>query len=138
MLAEFRRAFVVPEEVDVRRLIRILRSFDFIVKIDPLAVAPRDDLKTAVVPVGIVQIVGEEDLLRPRGQTDRVIPVHPVVVPVESRSTRRFGEQDKSTVGLEIVQSHGQQRVRGRLPVDQSVDELVVVTPQVQIRSLIL
>ena len=60
------------------------------------------------------------------------------MVPVESRSTRGFGKQDEASVGLEIVQSHRQERVNGRLPVDQSIDELAVLAPQVQIRSLIL
>ena len=55
MLPKLHRAFIVLEEVDVRCLIRILlRSFELIVEIDPLAVASRDDLKTAVVPEGIV------------------------------------------------------------------------------------
>lgn len=55
MLPKLRRAFIVREEMDVRCLIRILlRSFELIVEIDPLAVASRDDLKTAVVPEGIV------------------------------------------------------------------------------------
>ena len=91
-----------------------------------LQVRPGDHLEAAVLDRGVGQVVRQEHDLRPRGAAERVVPLHPVLVPVEGRLPGILGQDDDSPGALEVAEAELLQHpARGR-PLEQPPYHLVV------------
>ena len=121
---------------DVARTL-FVRGDQLIMQQDTLAVRAGDNLEAAVLDTGVAEIVGDEYLLRPGRDADRVLPTPPVLVPVERRFARVFGQDDDAAGALEVAESHIFERLPRRLPFQKSPDDVVLLTAYIDVLALV-
>ena len=94
----------------------LMSSHQLIVERHPFQMGARYNLQTAVFYSGFFQVIRKENRLWPRGTTKWVVPLTLVLVPVEGRRIRLFGQDNQPTAVLEIAKSHLFQGLAGWLP----------------------
>jgi len=121
---------------DVARAL-FVGGHQLIVQQDTLAVGAGDDLETAVLDAGVAEIVGDENLLRPGRDADRVLPACPVLVPVERRFARVLGQDDDAAGALEVAEPHLFERLPRGLPFQEPPDDVVLLTVYIDVLALV-
>ena len=97
-----------------------------------------DDFETAVFRRGIAQVVGYENDLRPRRTAQGVVPLHPVLVPVQGRLAGIFGQEDNAACAGKVAQAHLFEGAARRRPVEQLLDGRIVLPARGDVLALVL
>ena len=114
-----------------------MRGYELIVQRNALEMRAGDDFQTAVFNRGIGQVVVQEYDLRPGRATDGIVPLHPVLVPVEGRPFGFFGEDDDAAIGFEISKAQLFECPPRRRPVQQFLDDRIVFPPHIDVLTLV-
>ena len=111
----------------------------FVVQGDALVVGAGDGFEATVFRRGIAQVVGHENDLRPRRTAQGIVPLHPVLVPIQGRFVGVFSQEDDATRAGKVAQAHLVEGAAARGgPVEQLLDGRIVLPARADVLALVL